>query len=117
MMYLALTFSTSDEQYPDLKNVWNSNVVHKDFSAAAENQKPDLASTDSSKVLDEEKNIAGTLALLELAKWAQEQQFEWEGSPNVGVNHDVYFIEAVKAALEADDDDDDVLEVERQASE
>jgi hypothetical protein len=113
-MYLAFTFSTSDKQYPDLKNIWNSNVVHKGFSTTEKNQKPYLASTSSVDDPDEKKNIAGTLGLLELAKWAQEQQFEWKRSPNVGINHDVYFIEAVEAALEADDD---VLEAERQASE
>ena len=63
---------------------------------------PYLAGTSSAEVPDEKKNIAGTLGLLELAKWAQEQQFEWKGSPNVGINHDAYFIEAAEAALEAD---------------
>jgi len=117
-MYLAFAFATADKQHPNLKDAWNSNAVRKGFSTTVENQKSYLGSTSSVDIPDEKKNIAGTLALLELAKWAQEQQFEWEGSTNVGINHDAYFIEAAQAALEADDDDDDdVLEAERQASE
>lgn len=117
-MYLTSTFATASKLSPCLKEAQFSNAIHKAFSTTVENHKPYLASTSSVDIPDEKKNIAGTLALLELAKWAQEQQFEWEGSPNVGINHDAYFIEATEAALEAEDDeDDDVLEVERQASE
>ena len=69
--------------------------------SALTEQKPYLASTSSVDVPDEKKNISGTLGLLELAKWAQEQQFEWKGSPNVGINHDAYFLEAALDSLEA----------------
>src|SRR5205807_10526012 len=100
-MDLTSTFSTSDKQYPDLKNVWNLNAVHKGFSAIVENQKPYLASTSSIEAPDEKKDIAGTLGLLELAKWDQEQQ--WKGSPDLSTNHDAYFYEEAKEDLEADD--------------
>src|SRR5260370_1140839 len=85
--------------------------------SALTEQKPYLASTSSVDVPDEKKNISGTLGLLELAKWAQEQQ--WKGSPDLSTNHDAYFLKAAKEDLEFDDDDEDdeLLEVERQTSE
>jgi len=100
-MDLACISATSGKQYPGLKAVQHSNAVHKAFGIKVENQKPDTLSGSSIKDLGEEKNIPGTLALLNLVKWAQEQQFEWEGSPNVGINHDAYFLEAAEAELEA----------------
>jgi hypothetical protein len=100
-MYLTSTFATASKLSPCLKEVQYSNAVHKDFSTTVEEQKPHPANINSIEVPDEEKNIPGTLALLKLAKWAQEQQFEWKGSPNVGINHDAYFIEAAQEALEA----------------
>ncbi len=100
-MKLAFTFATSGKLSPCLKDVQHSNTVHKAFGTIVENQKSYSPNTSSSDVSDEEKKIPGTLALLKLAKWAQEQQFEWKGSPNVSINHDIYFIEAAEAALEA----------------
>src|SRR5258708_6636 len=104
-MCLISTFSTVGKQYPDLEHVWHSDAVHKAFSATLEEQKPHLASDSSIEVADEEKNIPGTLALLKLAKLAQERQ--WKGSPDLGTNHDAYFLEAVKEMLEAKNDNDD----------
>jgi len=104
-MYLAFTFSTSDKQYPDLKNVWYSNVVHKGFSTTIEGQEFYSPNTDSIKVLKEEKSRDKKYTLLDLVKWAQEQQ--WKGSPDLSTNHDLYFYEAAKEDLEDDDGNDD----------
>src|SRR6266849_7287758 len=99
-MCLISTFSTVGKQYPNLEHVRQSDAVHKAFSATLEEQKLYPPSTSSSDVPDEEKSGDRKLTLLELAKWAQEQQWEWKGSPNVGTNHDAYFLEAAEAALE-----------------
>ncbi len=123
-MYLTSTFATASKLSPCIKEAQYSNIVHKAFSTTLEEQKPHPASASSIEVPDEEKNIPGTLALLKLAKLAQERQ--WKGSPDLGTNHDAYFLEAVKEMLEAkndnDDEDDDAsaneaLEVKRRASE
>jgi len=121
-MYLTSTFVTASKLSPCLKDAQYSNIVHKVFSTTLEEQKPHPASASSIDVPDQEKNIPGTLALLKLAKLAQERQ--WKGSPDLGTNHDAYFLEAAKERLEANnnDDDDDVsadepLEVKRRASE
>ncbi len=100
-MCLTFAFATASKQYPCPKDAQHLDTVHKAFNAIKEEQKPYLASTSSVDVPDEKKNISGTLGLLELAKWAQEQQFEWKGSPNVGINHDAYFLEAALDSLEA----------------
>ncbi len=97
-MCLISTFSTVGKQYPNLEHVRQSDAVHKAFSATLEEQKLYPPSTSSSDVPDEEKNIPGTLALLKLAKLAQERQ--WKGSPDLGTNHDAYFLEAALASLE-----------------
>ncbi len=119
-MCLISTFATTGKQYPDLEDAQYANAVYKAFNVTREEQKSYLASTSSVESPDEEKNIAGTLGLLELAKWAQEQKWEWKGSPNVGVNHDAYFYEAAKEDLEDDDDEDneadEALEAKRQRS-
>src|SRR5260370_10173163 len=123
-MCLTFAFATAGKQYPCPKDVQHSNAVHKAFGTILEEQKPYSPSTSSIDVPDEEKNIPGTLALLKLAKLAQERQ--WKGSTDLSTNHDAYFLEAVKEMLEAkndnDDEDDDAsaneaLEVKRRASE
>jgi hypothetical protein len=113
-MSLAFTSATSGKQYPDIKDTWKSNVVHKDFSAIEEKQKLDSLNSSTIKDLSEGKSRDKKQSLLEFVKWAQEQQ--WKGSPDLSTNHDAYFYEAAKEDLEAvDNDDDDVLEAERQA--
>jgi hypothetical protein len=116
-MLLAFTFTTANKISPLSKEKQYSNAVNRNFGTAEENYKPHLASVKSVEVPDEKKNIAGTLGLIELAKWAQEQKWEWKGSPNVGANHDAYVYEAIKEDLEAEEDDDDeMLEAERRTS-
>ncbi len=107
-MNLAFTFATSGKLSSCLKNAQKSNTVHKTFGTIIEEQKPYSPSTSSIDVPDEEKNIPGTLALLKLAKLAQERQ--WKGSPDLSTNHDAYFLEAMKERQEAknnNNDDDD----------
>ncbi len=99
-MDLTSTFATASKLSPGLKEAQYSNAVHKVFSTTLEEQKSHPASTSSIDVPNEEKSGDRKLTLLELAKWAQEQQWEWKGSPNVGTNHDAYFLEAAEAALE-----------------
>jgi hypothetical protein len=119
MMCLTSTFATSNKQSLDLKDVLHSNAVRRGFITTAEGREFDPFNTDSIKVLKEERSRDKKYTLLDLVKWAQEQQ--WKGSPDLSTNHDAYFYEAVKEDLEADDDDDDdddeVLEAERPASE
>jgi len=98
-MCLISTFATVGKQYPDLEHVWHSDAVHKAFSATLEEQKLCPPSTSSNDVPDEEKNISGTLALLKLAKLAEERQ--WKGSPDLGTNHNAYFLKAALETLEA----------------
>src|SRR4051794_25505804 len=112
-MDLACISATSGKQYPDLKDVQHSNAVHRAFGIKAENQKPVSLSSSSIKDLDEEKSRGKKQALLDLVKWAQEQQ--WKGSPDLSTNHDAYFLKATKEDLEVDGDE--VLEAEGQASE
>jgi len=115
-MCLTSTFATAGKQSLNLKDAQHSNAVRKGFITTAEKQEFYPSNTDSIKVLDEEKSRDKKYTLLDLVKWAQEQQ--WKGSPDLSTNHDAYFYEAAKEDLEADDDDDDgVLEAERQASE
>ena len=104
-MNLAFMSATSGKQYPDLEDVWNSNVVHKDFSTIAENQKLDSLNSSSIKDLSEGKSRDRKQALLAFVKWAQEQQ--WKGSPDLSTNHDAYFYEAAKEDLQHDEDDED----------
>jgi hypothetical protein len=111
-MNLACTSTTSGKQYPDLKYIQHSNAVHKAFGIKVENQKPDSLNSSSIQVLDEEKSRGKKQALLDLVKWAQEQQ--WKGNPDLSTNHDAYFLKAAKEDLEVDDE---VLEAEGQASE
>jgi hypothetical protein len=107
-MDLACISATSGKQYPDLKDVQYSNAVHKNFGIKVENQKPDSLSNSSTKDLGEERSRGKKQALLDLVKWAQEQQ--WKGSPDLSTNHDAYFLKAAKEDLEVDDDE--VLETE-----
>ncbi len=117
-MSLTSTFATASKQSLDLKDVQHSNAVRKGFITTMKKQEFYSPNTDSIKVLDEEKSRDKKYTLLDLVKWAQEQQ--WKGSPDLSTNHDAYFLKAAKEDLEFDDDDDDddeVLEVERQISE
>ena len=113
-MYLAFTFATSGKKLSYPKDEQYVDAVHKAFNTTKEERKLYPASTSSIDVPDEEKSRDKKQALLDLVKWAQEQQ--WKGSPDLGTNHDAYFLKAAKEDLEADDDDE-VLEAERQASE
>ena len=100
-MCLTSTFATAGKQSLDLKDVQHSNAVHKNFNVTTEGQKSYLPNPSSIDTPDEEKRGDKKLTLLDLAKWAQERQWKWKGSPDVGTNHDAYFLEAAEEALEA----------------
>ncbi len=103
-MGLAFTSATSGKQYPDIRDVPHTDAIHKDFNGTTEEHKSYPSNTSSTDGPDKEDR---KLTLLDLAKWAQERQWKWRGSPDVGTNHDAYFLEAAEEDLVSDNEDNE----------
>lgn len=77
----------------DTVGTWGFDPVFKVFNAVNQGVVKFVATPV--KFIEATPKINGTIALLELAKMAEEKK--WEGPSDLATNHDKYFYEAWKA--------------------
>ena len=95
-MCLTSAFATTSKRYPDLRDVQHTDAIHKNFNGTTEERKSYPSNTSSTDVPDKEDR---KLTLLDLANGLKNDSGSGEEVPDVGTNHDAYFLEAAKEDL------------------